>query len=230
MTPPEGLKEEPAKTTGRPLRADAERNRQRLLTAAQEVFARRGLTATLDDIASYAGVGVGTVYRRYANKQELIEALFVMRIEAIAAMAEQALTDPDPWHGMTSFMHQVCEATARDKGMREILFHGRTGHNQVATARDRIVPLTTALVSRAQASGHLRPDLEPMDFPLIMTMMEAVIEFTSATEPELWQRFLTLMLSGMRTAQVPASALPGHAMTLENFETAMQRPTFRPAR
>ena len=82
--------------TERPLRKDAERNRQRILTAAGELFAERGLGVTLDDIAHHAGVGVGTVYRRFPNKEVLIDALFEQRIEAIATIAAEALDDRRP--------------------------------------------------------------------------------------------------------------------------------------
>src|ERR1700730_13645758 len=81
----------------RPLRRDAERNRQRILKAASEAFNERGLEVSLDEIARYAGVGVGTVYRRVRTKEELVEALFMERLDSVAAIADQALAAPDPW-------------------------------------------------------------------------------------------------------------------------------------
>jgi AcrR family transcriptional regulator len=90
--------------TARPLRRDAERNRQRILKAAAEVFAERGLEVSLDEVARHAGVGVGTVYRRFPTKDDLIEALFMDRIDEVATLAEQAAQDPDPWAGLVSFM------------------------------------------------------------------------------------------------------------------------------
>ena len=86
-----------ATTTQRPLRKDAERNRQRIIDAAREVFAERGLGVSLDDIARHAGVGVGTVYRRFPDKEQLIDALFDERLDAIAARAESATEIADPW-------------------------------------------------------------------------------------------------------------------------------------
>jgi AcrR family transcriptional regulator len=93
---------EPAgrRTPCRPLRRDAERNRQKILSAAAEVIAERGLDATLDDVARQAGVGVGTVYRRFPGKEALAEALFDERLGTLAAIAEHALADPDPWAGL----------------------------------------------------------------------------------------------------------------------------------
>src|ERR1700754_1434289 len=87
----------------RPLRKDAERNRQRILTAAGELFAERGLCVTLDDVAHHAGVGVGTVYRRFPDKAELIDALFAQRMQAMCEIAEEALEVPDPWDGLVFY-------------------------------------------------------------------------------------------------------------------------------
>src|SRR5689334_3613864 len=92
----------------RPLRRDAERNRQAILRAAAEVFTTRGLGASLDDVARHAGVGVGTVYRRFPDKESLAEALFEERFEAMAALAEKALAEPDSWTGLVSFLEGVC--------------------------------------------------------------------------------------------------------------------------
>src|SRR3954471_24303008 len=93
----------------RPLRRDAERNRQRILAAAGELSTERGLRVTLDDIAHHAGVGVGTVYRRFPDKEVLIDALFEQRLERMRATAEQALADPDPWNGLVRFFERGCE-------------------------------------------------------------------------------------------------------------------------
>jgi AcrR family transcriptional regulator len=105
----------------RPLRRDAERNRQRILTAAAEVFTQRGLEASLDDIARHAGVGVGTVYRRFRTKEELVEALFTARLDQVEAFAGQALAAPDPWSGLVSFMEHLTEVMAGDLGLRQML-------------------------------------------------------------------------------------------------------------
>src|SRR3984885_6165269 len=104
--------EVPENTTGpetgaRPLRRGAERNRQRILAAAAEVFNERGLDVSLDEIARHAGVGVGTVYRRFSTKEELIEALFMDRLDSITALAEDAAETADPWSGLASFLEQA---------------------------------------------------------------------------------------------------------------------------
>src|SRR5580698_7758435 len=91
----------------RPLRRDAERNRQRILQAASEVFTERGLDVSLDEVARQAGVGVGTVYRRFRTKEDLVEALFIDRIEEVAGVAEKAAEVADPWSGLVCFMEQM---------------------------------------------------------------------------------------------------------------------------
>lgn len=85
------------------------------------MFRERGLTATLNDVAAHAGVGVGTVYRRFANKEELVDALFDDMIDTVASLAQQALADPDAWHGLTTSLEKVCEVQAFDRGLREVM-------------------------------------------------------------------------------------------------------------
>src|SRR3954447_2696759 len=110
-----------AMPTDRPLRKDAERNRVRIMGAAAELFAERGLGVSLDDVARHAGVGVGTVYRRFPDKELLIDALFEERIESMCGIAAAALDIPDPWDGFVYFFEQGSELQARDCGLKELL-------------------------------------------------------------------------------------------------------------
>src|ERR1700709_1701522 len=95
--------------TTRSLRKDAAINRERILAAASELFAEHGLEITLNDIAHHAGVGVGTAYRRFANKEEVIDALFEQRLQAVAAVAHEALDDPDAWRGLETFLQRTLD-------------------------------------------------------------------------------------------------------------------------
>src|ERR1700759_2379757 len=108
-------------TSERPLRRDAERNRQRILAAAAEVFTERGLDATLDEVARAAGVGVGTVYRRFPDKETLVTELFRDRIDALVTVAEEACLAPDPWRGLISYIEFAASALACDSGLRELM-------------------------------------------------------------------------------------------------------------
>src|SRR3954466_15110906 len=98
----------------RPLRADAARNRARLLAAAKTVFAERGLDATMDEVARRAGVGVGTAYRRFRNRDDLIAALFEERLDEFMEILDTALADPDPWRGLSAFLERWMEMQAAD--------------------------------------------------------------------------------------------------------------------
>jgi AcrR family transcriptional regulator len=190
------------------LRKDAERNRQRILAAAAEVFTERGLDATLDDVARHAGVGVGTVYRRFPDKASLADALFDERIDALAAMAERAQAEPDAWAGLVSFLEHSAEMLASDRGLRQILMFAAQGHDRVAGARDRMRPAIDSLLKRAQADGQVRADLAATDIPIIEFMLAAVAEYARQVRPAVWRRYLALMLDALRTARPPGSPLP----------------------
>src|SRR5699024_7319546 len=93
----------------------------RLLAAGREVFAQQGLEATLNDVAHHAGVGVGTAYRRFANKEELIEAIHTRQVEELEAILSQALAQTDPWRGLVLYLEQALTMQAKDRGMAQIL-------------------------------------------------------------------------------------------------------------
>jgi AcrR family transcriptional regulator len=190
------------------LRADAERNRQRILAAAAELFTERGLEASLDDVARHAGVGVGTVYRRFPDKASLADALFDDRIDALVAMAEQAQAEPDAWAGLTSFLEHSAEMLGSDRGLRQILMFAAQGHDRVSCARDRIRPAIESLLKRAQADGQVRPDLTATDVPIIEFMLAAVAEYARQVRPSLCRRYLALILDGLRPASAAGHPLP----------------------
>ena len=209
--------------TVRPLRRDAERNRQRILKAASEVFNKRGLDVSLDEIARYAGVGVGTVYRRFRTKEELVEALFMERLESIAAIADEAFEAPDPWSGLVSFMERMAEIMAGDLGLRQMLMFATYGQDLVAVARQRNAPLVRRLVERAQAAGQLRPDLGQTDIPFIVFILTEAAQLAQAANPDIWRRYLTLILDGMRPQREGVTPLPVAAMLPEEMETSMRQ-------
>ncbi|MEC3979270.1 TetR/AcrR family transcriptional regulator [Amycolatopsis sp. H20-H5] len=205
----------------RPLRRDAELNRRRIIDAARVVFGSRGLEATLDDIAHYAGLGVGTVYRRFPGKEQLVEAMFAERMDEIRALAEQALEAADPWQGFVDFTWQAAELHADDRGLREVMLSNVFGHEQVAEAKARLVPMITKVVERAQRSGQLRADFVPTDLPLIHQMIGSVIEYTHVTQTHVWKRCLALLLDGLRAEPGKASELPYPPLDLQSLDDAM---------
>jgi AcrR family transcriptional regulator len=207
----------------RPLRRDAERNRQRILQAAAEVFNERGLEVSLDEIARHAGVGVGTVYRRFQTKEELVEALFMERLDSVAAIADQALAAPDPWSGLVSFIEQMAEIMAGDLGLRQILMFATYGRDLVAVARQRNAPLVERLVARAQEAGLLRADLRQSDVMFIVFMLTEAAQLAQAASPDIWRRYLTLILDGLRPGREGITPLPVAALLPEEMEKSMRQ-------
>ena len=214
--------ETPVTPATRPLRKDAERNRQRILQAAAEVFTEKGLRATLDDVADRAGVGVGTVYRRFPDKEALVEALFTERLDAVVGFAEQALAEPDPWAGLVSFLEQAAGLIAGDRGLRQILMFAKYGRDRVANARSCMQPLVTRIIQRAQDSGDVRSDLQPTDIPLIEFMLGSAAEYAGQVRPEIWRRYLALMLDALRPERAGTTELPEPALAPDELVQVMR--------
>jgi len=211
--------------TDRPLRKDAERNRVRILDAAGELFSQRGLGVTLDDIARHAGVGVGTVYRRFADKELLIDALFEQRLESMYAIAAAALELDDPWDGFVYFFQHGSELQARDRGLKELLTCSAHGGGCVVEARERLRAMVTQLFDRAKAAGVLRADADPFDAPLISFMVGAVMDRSRDVEPDLWRRYLQIVLDGLRPCA--ATSLPADALSSDKLDAVLRRPAAR---
>ena len=210
----------------RPLRRDAERNRQRILDAARAAFAEDGLSVTLDEIARRAGVGVGTIYRRFPDKEQLIDALFEARMNEMAAEAETALRSEDPWAGLVRFLEIATEQHACDRGFKEVALSGVHGRERVARARQLMFPLVSQLVARAQADGSLRPDLEATDLPLLQLMLGSLSDCTRDADPEAWRRYLGIICDGLRTRRDAPTPLEHGALDAEQTQTTMR--TWRP--
>jgi AcrR family transcriptional regulator len=210
-------------STQRPLRADAERNRLRIIAAARELFAERGLDVSLDDIAAHAGVGVGTVYRRFPDKEALIDALFEEGIEKVADAARRALEMEDPWEGFAFFMREANALQAHDRGLKQALLTVGRGRERVERARDTIAPIALQLVRRARVAGVLREDLGPFDVPMVHLMVGAVADATRDVAPDVWQRFLGIILDGMCARRDGPTPLPVEPLGREEFTAAMSR-------
>ncbi|HZO05455.1 MAG TPA: helix-turn-helix domain-containing protein [Solirubrobacterales bacterium] len=206
--------------TEKPLRRDAEENRQRLLAAAREVFAEQGLEATMDDVAERAGVGVGTAYRRFANKEELIDALFGERIGELAVIMERANAAEDPWQGIVTYLEETVALSAGDKGLREVMLSSPHGHDFVDAARERLEPQIETLLARAHGAGVLRPGIESTDLVMIVLMLAQISDYGHDRDDPPWRRFLTLALDGIRPTS--AGALPGQALSPEEQADLLQ--------
>ncbi len=163
----------------RPLRKDAARNRELLIESARVVFARRGLEASLDDIAHQAGLGVGTAYRHFANKYELATALMQQTIDLMVDSAEQALTADDPWDGLVSFLEAALTAQTVDRGLREVLM-GVHDPEKMEQVHDRLIGPISELLLRAQRAGRIRADADTTDLGFIIGMLCTVADMAAA--------------------------------------------------
>lgn len=181
----------------KPLRRDAQRNRERILAAARELFAERGVDATLDEVAVRAGVGVGTVYRRYANKHALLDEIFESGITELAALARQSLSNPDPWEALIRFLEHLEEEFAANRALAQLVLQSAQGEERLARARDELLAPIAVLVERAKADGRLRPDFESADIAIIHTMLSAVVHETQSIAPGLWRRYFVMIVDGL---------------------------------
>ena len=181
----------------RPLRADARRNREKVLTAAREVFSEHGRDAQMDDVARRAGVGVGTVYRHFPTKEALIEALMVAAFEAIAEQAESALEVDDPWEAFSSVLWRGAEIMAADRALSEVFASIPGAMESAMPTVEGLTDTVAKLIARAQAAGVLRADMIVDDVPMVMCGIG------SATKKEhrcqgAWRRHLSIVLDGLR--------------------------------
>lgn len=203
------------------LRKDAALNRERLLTAARDLFATQGLGVTLNDIAHHAGVGVGTAYRRFPNKEAVIDALFEERLQDVASLADASFRDPDPWDGLVAFLERSLEMQFGDRGLNEIMNAPILGLERISAARDRIAPLIDKLVDRAVRAGVVRPDLDQSDLVFVQLGLSSIMDSTRSTAPELYRRYLTLFLDGIRADRAAFTPLPIPALSPAATHRAM---------
>lgn len=181
----------------RPLRADAERNRLRIIAAARALFAERGLDVPMDDVAEAAGVGVGTVYRRFANRDELITGIFTEHLHEVAADAERALANPDPWDAVVGVMNSFATAMAEDRGLAAIIMRIDHSHPDIEATKSVISERVEEIFDRAVQAGVLRPDLVSTDLFAIFRMLSAIADGTRSEDPGAWRRYFELFLDAI---------------------------------
>jgi AcrR family transcriptional regulator len=203
------------------LRRDAERNRLRILEVAGRVFAEQGLDASMNDIAAAAGVGVGTVYRRFPQRRDLIEALFVQRLDALERLASQAAAEPDPWKGLVWMFEQMMATEASDLSFAQLIDDDDARAAFIGGV-DRIRPAGQLLIERAKAAGQLRADVEMSDFIVIKRMLTAATMTTRTVRPDLWRRMLVICLDGLRAPG--ATPLPGTALSDDEIRATIATP------
>jgi len=205
----------------RPLRRDAERNRDRIVQAARAAFATEGIEATVEEIARRAGVGMGTLYRRFPTKGDLIDAVLEDAVAGVSEAAQSALDEDDAWTGFTMFLERVFELHMRNRGLKDVIASGQHDLGRLETARAEMRPLVTRVVERAQEQGTLRPDFAPEDVPLLFWTGGRVAEITAVVAPDLWRRYLGFVLDGLRADA--ATPLPRPPLTRAQLDRVHTR-------
>ena len=182
----------------RPLRADAQLNRDRILSAAAKVFAERGLAVPLEEIARRAGVGVATLYRRFPTRADLAEAAFERSMSQYTEAVDRALANPRAGDGFRTLIFEVCELQARDAGLRELLTTAFPAISTVEQRTGEAVEKLKVLITRAQAENAVRPDLVVADVVVMLLANSGVVAATAAAAPNAWRRFAALMVDAFR--------------------------------
>ena len=177
----------------KPQRADAVRNRARVLDAARDCMARQGLDVQMEEIAKKAGVGVGTVYRHFPNKDELIEALAAHRFVRLAELADESLENPDPWEAFVAFMRASAMIQVDDKALSEVLV-SRSDTMRRAAESVNMLDRVARVIGRAQEAGAVRADARPEDVPMVMCALAGACNHPMA-DPD---RYIALIIDGLR--------------------------------
>lgn len=193
----------PAVTTERHLRRDAAANRELILDAAALVFARHGLDAGVEEIARVAGVGVGTLYRRFPTKDALIAELVRDVLETMCALAAEAAEAPEG-RGLEQFLEASSAYQAEHRGCLSRLWNTSPTNELLVLVRQRIA----TMLSDAKRHGLVRDEVTSTDLTMVMWSIRGVIETTREVAPDAWRRHLSLLVAGLRPSPDPLSHRP----------------------
>jgi len=203
-------------------RADARRNRERVLEAAEQIFATVGLQAHTDDIAREAGVGVGTVYRHFPTKHQLVEAVIARRTESLLTAARAAIRDPDPGEAFRRIFARGADLLGRNRAIAEDVAEGISLPALPPGIKEELFGAMSDLAVRAQAAGQLRADVCPADVVMLVSCVAHSVELTQRLDPGLRRRFLALILDGLRPDA--ATPLPGRRLDLSDLHRLAAHP------
>jgi AcrR family transcriptional regulator len=199
-----------APVADRPLRRDAEQNRQRLLDAAAGVFAEHGLEASVEEIARAAGVGMGTLYRRFPTKDALIDALVHEVLSTTLGIAKEGAGRPDGT-GLEYFLEAASAYQAAHRGCLPRLWNAGPGHHLVQEIRR----LIDAMLAEAKRHGRIRDEITGVDVTVALWAIRGIIETTQSLAPEAWQRHLDVYIAGLRPAAEP---LPDRVLSRDKLD------------
>jgi AcrR family transcriptional regulator len=201
-------------------RSHARRNHLVLVATAREVFAERGADASLEEIARRAGVGIGTLYRHFATRDALIDAVFERRVGDFLAIAETAAAEPDAWLAFVGFLEATLELQAGDRLLKDVFLRSPPGAGRVERAREELRSVVVQVLERAREGGRLRADFTLADLSLLIWSFSPLIDATSGIAPNAWRRHLHWLLEGLQTAAPTPPAEP--PLSDEQLNAAMQ--------
>jgi AcrR family transcriptional regulator len=179
---------------GRPLRADAEHNRERIVEAARELFAERGIDVTREEIARRAGVGMATLKRRFPTRADLVAGAFEEKMWLFATGARKALKDPDPWHGFCRYVSSLCAMQTSDRGFSDVLTMTFPSVTRFQAARDQAFEDFSELTRRAKEAGSLRQDFVTEDLIILLMASAGVVGATGTVAPRSAPRLIGYLL------------------------------------
>lgn len=188
-------------------RSHARRNHELLVATAREVFAERGVDGSLEEIARRAGVGIGTLYRHFATRDALIEAVFERRIGDFVAIAEAAAEEPDAWLAFTGFLEAMLNLQSEDRMLKDVLWRSAPGAERVESARARLRGLYEQVLERAHAQGELRADFGFADLAVLLWSFAPLTE-ASEVGSNVWARHLHVLLDGLRAGAASPQSEP----------------------
>jgi AcrR family transcriptional regulator len=178
------------------MRADARRNCELLIATAREVFTEKGAEAPLDEIAKRAGVGAGTLYRHFPNRESLVEAVYRGEVDTLACLADELLAEYEPPEALTRWMREQVRFVNHRRGLAVTLKLALSpGSDTMNWCRDRLLAAAGALVDAGKAAGTIRPDVLPFDLLRLGHGLAVASEHGDAEDAE---RMLGVMLDGLR--------------------------------
>jgi AcrR family transcriptional regulator len=202
-----------------PRRRDAQERRDKLLAAAQREFAAHGVDASLEKIARDAGVAIGTLYRHFPTRLDLLMAAFKPRLQEFLDGAAKALEMDDPWEGFVCYLENLFGMQAGDRGFNDFLSRRFPGSADTERIHDQMCRQIEDVLTRAQEAGEARPDITQADIVNLIWSNGRMIDATSTTAPNAWRRYLYLMLDAYRAER--AHSLPEPPMTEKQLYDAM---------
>ncbi|MFC7623410.1 TetR/AcrR family transcriptional regulator [Microlunatus sp. GCM10028923] len=201
-------------------RRDAVANREKLLTAAAQLFAERGLAAPLEEIARRSGVSIGTLYNHFPTRESFFDAIYPEKLRGLEVAGQEALAAADPWTGFRDFMLATFNLQAEDRGLNEAMTLRYPAAAAMTEACDRGYASVQQIIDRAQRAGVLRADFTLQDLACLIWATSRVIAATVEVAPRAWRRYFDLQLDGLRAEAANPSEVP--PMTNEQVAAAMR--------